>query len=86
MSVTTVSADWGLPAALDAIVAELDGRRLEDMMPGASTDLADIPSWILERLVLSHPGIVEISVTEIGSRGLPVTATLIRPLRAPVRG
>lgn len=83
VEVEVAAGDWALGDDLDSILAELDGRRLEDMMPGASTDLDQIPGWLLERLVMSHPAIVEVRVTEIGRRS--VTASLIRPQRAPLR-
>jgi 6-pyruvoyl-tetrahydropterin synthase len=81
----TLSNDWLIPKDLRQLVAELDRRQLEDMMPGASTDIDGIALWIMERLLMLHSSVVEVSVTEAGSDG-DVTATATRPIRAPIRG
>jgi hypothetical protein len=84
IGVTTASDDPTLAVALNLLAAELDLRRLEDMMAGASTDLAGIAAYLLERLILAHQEIVEIEVTEDpGWRNTSVT--LIRPLRSAIR-
>lgn len=84
VEVTAVKPDWLIPKDLRAIVAELDRRLLEDMMPGGSTDADGIALWIMERLLLAHQSVVQVAVTEDGPLG-DFTATASRPIRAPIR-
>jgi hypothetical protein len=84
VSVTAVRPDWVIATHLRLLVGELDRRQLEDMMPGGSTDLDGIALWIMERLLMAHSSITQVSVTEDGWLG-DVTATASRPIRAPIR-
>lgn len=57
-----------IDAGLSGIVEELDGRVLEDMMPGAATTLLGIASWSTERLALSNSTLVRVEVSSEGHR------------------
>lgn len=80
----TLSADWTISADLRRLVGELNGRQLEDMMPGASVDLDGIALWVMERLLMAHSSVISVSVTEDGILGA-TAATANRAIRAPIR-
>jgi len=61
-----------LRADMLRVVAEIDGRHLEDMMPGVLTTTEGIAAWLLERLPQAH--LVEVS-------HLTETATVHRKIR-----
>jgi hypothetical protein len=77
-----VGADYTLGRDLLVLAQTLDGKRLEDMLTGASSDLVDLPAWFAEQLVMEHRGLVRVSVTQWPEN---LTATALRELRAPVR-
>jgi hypothetical protein len=70
ITVTAVTADEKvlpqLSQALSHLVDELDGRVLEDMMPGASTTLLGIASWVMERLALPILKLQRVLIEEDG--------------------
>lgn len=51
--------------ALEALVLELEGRVLEDMMPGAATTLLGIATWSMERLAGVLPKLTRVEVLEL---------------------
>lgn len=51
---------------VSAIADELNGRQLEDMMPGSATDAAALAAWFLERLIMKYPLITEVSIVAGG--------------------
>lgn len=73
--------DWSVYTSLDDLVEELDGKPLEKMVVGGSSDLWDLPTWIMERLLARHPAIVRVSVTEQPEN---VTASVRREVRQRV--
>ena len=48
--------------SLNDLLAELDGRHLNDMLPGTHTTPENIGAWAMERLSLSHKGLFEVTV------------------------
>lgn len=50
--------------ALGELAAELSGRILEDMMPGAATTTLGIAAWAMERLALRLPKLTRLEVTD----------------------
>ena len=44
------------------IAYELNGRQLEDMMPGSATDATSVAAWFMERLSMKYPTVVEVSI------------------------
>ena len=54
-----VRGSGGLRTELLAVVAEINGRHLEDMMPGVLTTNEGIAAWLLERLPTAHEVTVE---------------------------
>lgn len=68
ISATLLDAAWeqlnALDLALSAIAAELDGRQLEQMMPGASPEPVGLASWIMERLSGGFPKLFRVEVQE----------------------
>lgn len=57
-----------LETELKELVAELDGRILDDMMLGATTTLHGIAAWVMERLALTIPRLLRVEVAEEGRR------------------
>jgi 6-pyruvoyl-tetrahydropterin synthase len=62
VSVTQVEENRDIVHALASIIAELDERQLEDMMPAATTTPAGIAAWFVERLALRFPRLVRVTV------------------------
>jgi hypothetical protein len=75
---TQVEANADIKHALASLVVELDGRQLEDMMPGADTSAAGVAAWLMERLALRFPRLVRVSVQSTGTERVAV-------LRDPTR-
>lgn len=55
--------------AINDIAAELRGRVLEEMMPGAATTATGIATWIMERLAMRFPEIVKVDIQAAGHHG-----------------
>lgn len=53
-----------LQAAIRDICVELDGRQLNDMIPGVVPTADGIASWFMERLLLSFPRVTRVTVWE----------------------
>jgi 6-pyruvoyl-tetrahydropterin synthase len=51
-----------LDASLEAIVRELHGKSLNKMMPGSAPTPDGLALWIMERMSVEHPKIVEVTV------------------------
>lgn len=81
---TTTQIDWALASDVRRLAGELNERDLEDMMPGASVSLDGIAVWFMERLLMAHPGVITVKVTQDGRMG-DLSVTAIRTLRAAVR-
>lgn len=64
VSATETGSDIGdeLGADLRMVVAELHLRSLDDMLVGGSQTLDGIAAWLMERLLLRHPGL---SIVEV---------------------
>ena len=78
---TTDPHDWALYDALVAVCLELKERPLEEMLAGGDPSAHGLGIWIMERLLLGHPKVIRIEVTE--SRG--VKAIVTRELRGPTK-
>ncbi len=53
-----------LKSAIRDICAELDGRHLNDMIPGVVPTPDGIAGWFMERLLLSFPRVTRVTVWE----------------------
>ena len=66
ISVTELGSDSGvrldLPADLEEVTSELHLHDLEEMLYGGRQELDYIAAWIMERLLLRHPRIVEAEI------------------------
>lgn len=77
VEVTVAGSNYDLGPALNLVTDELEGRSLEDMMPGAETAVSGIASWFVERLALTFPKLTRVTVWEGANR----YATVDRELR-----
>jgi 6-pyruvoyl-tetrahydropterin synthase len=51
-----------LPTDLWEIVKELEGRQLNDMMPGVTTTPVGIAAYFMERLAINYPRLTSVEV------------------------
>ena len=67
---TALDSDMGddLPGDLRAIVGELHLRSLDDMLIGGNQTLDGIAAWLMERLLVRHPGL---SIVEVWTADRP---------------
>lgn len=61
---TTTGVDYPLGTDLDFLVAEFEGRDVEDMLNGGGSDVCSMAANFLERLMLAHPGVTQVAVWE----------------------
>jgi len=55
-------APQSLLADLSGVLAELDGRHLNDMLPGTHTTPENIGAWVIERLSLQYRTLYKVKV------------------------
>lgn len=55
---------------LAVVLDQLHLKKLSDMLYGGSQSLTGIGSWVMERLLLEHPRITEVTVTTGNATGV----------------